>query len=217
MEVKKTNVNSKNIWSEIEFLPPDIEADESTLNKIKTQVAEYLLEQTLLNVGEAKSPVSGESFPGLSKEYKKFKISESRPGVANLEFTGDMLDDLSYELTETGVRIGFFGTKEAEKADGHNNFSGQSELPKRRFLPEKGQNYKLEIEKQISRIITDNLGSQITISDSTLEDVGTKAEFWEVMTDIFPSFTRAQIVGAVSRSFGLTNKLAKFDLLKYLE
>jgi hypothetical protein len=46
-------------------------------------------------------------------------------------------------------------SSDSDKADGHNNHSGESELPIRRFIPkaEDGETYKREILSEINAIL----------------------------------------------------------------
>jgi hypothetical protein len=130
---------------------------QSLKKKIQDDVGEFLVEQVLLSVGEAKSPVSGESFRALSKEYKQKKIDLGGTGAPNMELNGDMLDSLTYKKTGNGIELGFFD-EQAWKADGHLKFSGEeNNTPKRRFLPAQGQKFKSAIEIEIERIIQERV------------------------------------------------------------
>ena len=213
-EVVSTTVSENEISSEIDLVSA-LNISASAKRKIKEDVGEYLKEQILLSVGESKSPVSGERFPALSKSYKKFKEDSSRQGTANLEFTGDMLDAVDYELTTDGIKIGVFGA-EAGKADGHNNFSGDSDLPQRRFLPEKNQRFKAEIEQEIQRIVSDHVVDSVEIPYAEIRDVETKAELIEILDDMFPDFTFAEIRDAILRNEELLELLDDNNLLQFL-
>jgi len=119
-------------------------------------VGDYLIEQILLAASDAKSIVAGESFPKLSKSYRQYKESEGLGGKPNLTFEGDLLDALKrrYGDDEDAIKIGWFG-KQAGKADGHANLSGDSPIPTRRTIPGEGQSFKPSIRKEIERIIAD--------------------------------------------------------------
>lgn len=138
----------------------EIELDLAGLSKtkaaeVKQDVGEFLVEQILLTVAEAKSPVSGERWPGLSKDYKKLKEAEGGTPVANMELTGEMLNSLTFKPTDKGIEVGFFD-EQAAKADGHNKFSGkENHTPKRRFLPGEGQHFRKQIESEVSKIIAE--------------------------------------------------------------
>lgn len=124
--------------------------------KIASDVGDFLLEQILLAANEAKSPVSGERFPVLSKEYKKKKIAEGLGGSPNLTYEGDLLDAITFKPTAKGIEIGWWGDQ-AGKADGHANFSGRSKLPQRRLLPDEGQTFKRPIQSEIEAIIAEEI------------------------------------------------------------
>lgn len=103
-------------------------------------------------MGDAKSPVTGRNFKALDKDYAKRKADVARP-IANLELSGDMLDALDYEIKGNEIEIGIWGD-EAPKADGHNNHSGDSSLPTRRFIPKQGEdNFRPSILQQVKSII----------------------------------------------------------------
>lgn len=98
------------------------------------EISEFILERVLSDVESSKSPVSGARFTRLSKEYKKFKQSKGRGGSPNLEFKGDMLSALKTAVRGNKITLSTTG-KQGSKADGHNNHSGQSSLPQRRYIP----------------------------------------------------------------------------------
>lgn len=115
---------------------------------------EALLTGVLDYVSSGTSPVSGHGkFKALSKEYKKIKAKISGSKKPNLELYGDMLDAL--EVVDKGNRltIGVFNEEEAKKADGHNNFSGKSKLPLRRFIPTEKENFKQDIIRVIDEVL----------------------------------------------------------------
>lgn len=64
-----------------------------------------------------------------------------------------MLDSLTYETTREGIKVGIFKSSEVPKADGHNDFSGDSKLPKRRFIPEDNQEFKATIVAGVNQIL----------------------------------------------------------------
>jgi hypothetical protein len=87
-------------------------------------ITDYLL------VGE--SAVIGESFEPLSSDYAdREKGGDTTP---NLKLMGALWTSLSSEA-EGNRLIAGVDESEEDKADGHNNFSGKSRLPQRRFIP----------------------------------------------------------------------------------
>lgn len=126
------------------------------MTNLKNDIGNYLIEQTLQDVGSARSPVTGRSFKDLSKKYKKLKSKLASP-IPNLELKGDMLDAYKFKKTSDGIEIGIFNRKQAQKADNHNKFSSESletKVPARPFIPKEGRdNYRPDIRKEISRII----------------------------------------------------------------
>lgn len=113
----------------------------------------FVLEQVLSDVGESRSPVQGYGrFPALSKEYKKEKSSEGGTPIANLELTGAMLSALEVKRKGNTLSLQITG-REGDKADGHNNHSGDSSLPLRRFIPGNGETFTRDILEGIVEII----------------------------------------------------------------
>ena len=214
-EVIATTVSDSEISSEIDL---DLSAVPKNIRgRVKRDVGEYLVEQTLLSLGESKTPVSGAGFKKtLSKEYKKEKVAAGRSGVADLEFEGDLKDSFTFKSTDSGIKIGHFG-KEAPKADGHNNFSGKSELPERRYLPKEGESYKRNIQSEIDKIVQDAIVSEVPISENKLKSVETKTDFWSLLMSTYEGLTRVEIRDAVSRNESFVQTLIALDLLKWLK
>lgn len=131
------------------------------------ELGDYLIEQTLSDVGSARSPVDGKRFKGLSKEYKKEKRQVASP-IANLELTGDMLDALKATPKKNGLEIGIFDGDEVGKADNHNKFSVKSQatkVPRRQFIPKKkGRRdfYRAGIKKEVIQILKENAKEGVT-------------------------------------------------------
>lgn len=131
------------------------DAPKKNINKIKKEIAEFVLDQVLNNVGHGKSPVKGEAWKkSLSPNYKKVKSKLSSSSIANMELTGSMLDRLEVKQIKDGdLELRIVG-READKADGHCQLSGRkSRLPKRRFIPSQNQTFKNEIISGIKDII----------------------------------------------------------------
>lgn len=213
-KVVETTVSDSEISSTIEL---ELDAVPDRLkSRVKREVGEYLLEQTLMSLGEAKSPVSGAKYKrSLSKDYRKEKVEAGRSGVADLEFSGDMKDSFKFKPTDNGIKIGHFGG-EAGKADGHNNFSGESELPERRYLPKEGERYKRDIQAEVDRIIADAIGAGGP-KVSELRKVETKTDFWDLLKATYTGLSRSEIIGAVSRNDQLVSRLTQLGLLKWLK
>jgi len=220
ISVKKTKATSKTTSSELDFLT-GVVADSRTKDKIKDEVGNYLVEQTLLALADAKSPVTSEKFKALSPDYAIEKREQGSPAISNMELRGKMLEDLTFKPTSKGVEIGFLNSKEAEKADGHNNFSGKSKLAEigkqRRFLPGEGQTYKDDIEREVNKIITDIVGASVPVTRSMLGQITSRTSFWTTFTAAYPDFSRNEIRGLFKRSAKLSALLGEFDLLEFLD
>lgn len=152
----------------------------------------------------------------LSKEYAKEKQADIGNKRVNLEYTGQMLDQLGYRPTREGIEFGVFGSR-AEVADGHNNLSGESDLPQRRFLPDVDQNFKRDIVIEINRIIKDKQAEQVELGRRDVATIRTKEELNELLRDVLPGMTKDQRRNAVLRSNDLRALLDEFNLLRFLD
>lgn len=141
----------------------------SRRSDVKEQVGEFIVTEILRKVEEGRSPVSGRgSFKKLSKQY----ASEEKGGdrTANLELDGDMLDALTSKNRKGDtIEVGIFKSSQVPKADGHNNFSGDSKLPTRRFIPKGDESFKRDIMTGVKRII--ELNESLTPQDLDIETV----------------------------------------------
>lgn len=107
--------------------------------------------EILRYVADGNSPVAGHGkFDKLTKEYANLKKDGNR--LPNLELTGDMLTSMDVKASRGKIVVEIKG-KQGDKADGHNNHSGESRLPTRRFIPDNGEFFKREIESSINAII----------------------------------------------------------------
>lgn len=127
----------------------------SELRDAKEKIANFVKEQVLDYVGSGKTPVSGGAWKRtLSPEYKKIKAKSSSATFANMEYKGDLLDALDVSIDSgTKLSLEVTGSDQVAKADGHNNFSGKSDLPARDFIPKSGQSFKKPILDGIKSII----------------------------------------------------------------
>ena len=157
------------------------------------------MEQALLKVASRRSPVTGEAFQALSPDYRAKKTSEGLPGVPNLEESGDMLDSLDYRITSDGIEFGVFG-EAALRADGHNNLSGESQLPTRQFIPGEGEGFTSDIEREVARIIADATAVDPSEAEDLLEAVSSPSELYSVLSAAFNLSSRSEIRLAVLRS-----------------
>lgn len=173
------------------------------------------MEQILLSVGSKKSPITGDKFDPLTKDYKKKKQNDGLQGVANLESSGDMLDALDYRVTKDGLEIGVFGA-DAPKADGHNNLSGNSLLPTRQFLPNEGEGFISSIEREVERIILDAVADDIKPDPSLLKLIETKSELYDYLMPLFGLDSRNETRLAVLRSDRWSKVLNRLGLLGML-
>ena len=133
----------------------------------KQEVGEYLVNETIRYMERGLSPVEGEGpWAKLDSEYAKEEHGGNRKPTLNA--TGRPRESLKFKTDEDGIQIGIMHKTQEGKADGHNNFSGRSRLPRRRFVPGATQNYKAEILQSVDRILNAYRISDIDVSDEPL-------------------------------------------------
>lgn len=125
------------------------------VREAKAEIANFVKEQVLSYVGQGESPVEdGEWKKNLSPEYAKKKKEQSSSVFANMELTGAMLDALDVaNKPGKNLSLQITGKEQVAKADGHNNFSGKSDLPERDFIPKGGKTFRDDIIAGIRDII----------------------------------------------------------------
>lgn len=217
MIVLKTKATGNETSSEIDLFE-DVKLPRAVKVSVAEEAKDIIQDAILLSVGGAKSPISGESWPGLSSAYKKFKISQNRPGKANMEFSGDMLDSLDGKVSGSGrLTMGYFGSDEAGKAEGHNQFaSSGGNNPKRRSLPGVDQVFKRGTVAQIDELIAEAVADNVKLPINKLKRVTSKQGLFEVLGDIFPGSSRSNITDAILTSDDMMQQLSELDLLQLL-
>lgn len=182
------------------------------------EVGNFLVEQTLISVEQEKSPVQGEgTFKALSPDYAKLKKREVGNSRPNQEFDGDTKDQLDFKITPTGVSIGVYGDR-APAADGNNNLSGKSQITKRRYIPDVGQNYKRDIQREVDRIIADVIAEETNISPKDFKGINTATALYAKLGELLGLSSRKEINLAVVRTADLQDILKEsgtYDLLKF--
>ena len=134
----------------------------------KQEVGDYLINETIRYMERGISPVAGEApWEKLDKEYAKEEHAGNRTPTLNA--TGRLREALQFRSNDDGIEIGIFHKSQQPKADGHNNFSGQSQLPRRRFVPSSRQNYRSEIMANVGRILNAYRATDIDVSDQPLD------------------------------------------------
>lgn len=158
----------------------EIELDLSNVPKdqqssAKEAVANFVLDEILTRVASGRSPVTGGKFKKLNEMYAdKMKGGDPNP---NLYLEGDMLSSLGYKPTKAGIAVGIMDPTQRPKADGHNNFSGESKLPVRRFIAGSDQNFVGSIMNEIPKII-----SEFEVQDESSQGKGLKVTSFDVVS-----------------------------------
>ena len=217
LKIKKTTAKKTQTTSEIDpFDGTKVPLKEK--RKAADEIGELLVDAILGKVGDAKSPLAKYPWPKLSKAYKAEKTGDNLPGIANMENKGDMLDALTYRVNQkTGnIELGFFKKSEAGKADGHNNFSGKSQLPLRRFLPGKGDKFKADIQKDVDSIVRETIAKSSKLDKKKLEGISSRRELLGVLREEFPGSSETQIIDAIIAEPALLGVLDDLGLLSLL-
>lgn len=179
------------------------------------QIGELLVEQVLSYVADVSTPVSGAGFKKtLSPEYKKRKLDEIGSGEPNLDLTGEMLNSLDYKVQGERIELGIFG-EDAPKADGHNNFSGKSSLPQRRFLPGEGQEFKSDIKRLVKETVESYKADNVRVTKEDLKDIESKKDLYDYLKDQIGDLPRKRLAELVLQS-ELAAELDGADLLDLL-
>lgn len=179
------------------------------------QIGELLVEQVLSYVADVSTPISGAGFKRtLSPEYKKRKLDEVGSGEPNLDLTGEMLNSLTYKVQGEKIELGVFG-EDAPKADGHNNFSGKSSLPQRRFLPGEGQEFKSDIKRLVKETVESYKADNVRVTKEDLKDIETKKDLYDYLKDQIGDLPRKRLAELVLQS-ELAAELDDADLLDLL-
>ena len=119
---------------------------------LKQIVGDTIVDEVRESSRKKTSSVTGRAFPKLSKEYRAIKRSAGGVGQPNLRLTGNMLDSLGSNTNRAnGVSVTI---PEHQAGKSFNHIKGDT-LPKRQFLPDKGQAFKKEIMKAINQKVRD--------------------------------------------------------------
>ncbi len=124
---------------------------EEDQDRAKRDVLDYIKEQILADLSAAKSPVTGKAFVPLSKEYKKFKETQSSSPTANMELTGAMLDALTgVAYDDNTIEVGWFDPDQAAKA--YNHTVGDT-VPQRELIPGPSDDFRASTMREIASIL----------------------------------------------------------------
>ena len=146
--------------------------------EVKRRVSNYLQNEMLLDIGSGKSPVEGERWRLLKKDYAEEVHGGRRLPI--LEVEGDMLDALRAKpLAGDKIEVGIRGAQ-APKADGHNQISDEAKnwaaatnrtQYKRRFIPDEAQNFTSKYDTGIERIVGQYRERSEAFSDDVLDEL----------------------------------------------
>ena len=214
MKTLKAEATETKTASTLEFKDELKGLTKAQRQEVLDQIGELLVEQILDYVGDQKSPVTGSAFKPLSLEYAKRKKEEVGNTRANLDLFGDMLQSVDYRITGDKIEIGVFGS-EAPKADGHNNLSGESRIPTRRFIPAEGQSFTPEIKTLITETVEAYKADNLTLKKKDLREIQSQKELYDYLKETLGDMPRAKLKELVLMS-EMAVSLDEFDLLDLL-
>lgn len=124
------------------------------------EAADFLRTAMLDHIADAKSPVKGGTWKrGLSKEYAEIKEGESSSVFANLELTGQLLDNLTVEVKGESLVIDV-DSADYGKAEGH--ITGQygdgkmkGGVKPRQFMPQRSEQFRPSILADLKKLLED--------------------------------------------------------------
>lgn len=183
-------------------------------SEVLDMIGELLVEQILDYVTSEKSPVTGKDFKPLSREYAIRKKEEVGNTRANLDLEGDLLSSVDYKIRGDRIEIGVFGSQ-APKADGHNNISGKSRLPTRRFIPDEGQTFTPEIRELVKETVDSYIADNASLKARDLKEIESKGDLYEYLKSELGDLSNARIKQLVLQS-ELAVRLDEYDLLDLL-
>lgn len=117
-----------------------------------------MLSEIELSLRSQISPVTGERFDKLTKEYAEQKMKKVGNKKANMRLTGEMLSNLQTDIKANAIEFKITNSKEKKKA--YNHTVGDT-LPRRPILPDdekksgKYSNFDESIKRGIKSIIND--------------------------------------------------------------
>lgn len=126
-----------------------------------------------------------------------------------------MLNALNFVVKGDEIEIGVYGKGDAGKADGHNNFSGDSNIPNRPFLPDKGELFTKTINDLVGKVVKSYRDNNIDISKKELDSVKSKKDLYALLKEKFNGESNAQIRKSVANS-NVIETLSDAELLGLL-
>ena len=181
MAAKRLEKSNNKILSFIDLNDYGLEdVPQDRRNSTKRDVGNFIVSRIKRTLRNSSSPVEGEGFKStLSDTYRKLKSKTGAGSTANLRLFGDLLNSLNYEIGSGGqVGIGHTGSgrdgrPNARKCVGHCHFE-RSKLPRRRYLPDRGQSFKKDIEAGIKDIVESNMVTdvaEVTLDEDVVSQV----------------------------------------------
>ena len=123
--------------------------------RARKEIKQFITTTVKADLAKGQSSVTGRRMPSLNKEYAKAQKGGNR--TPNLKLEGDYQASFRVKKSPQGTNWMRFTTLQGQqpKADGHNNFTGKSKLPKRQSFPNRGngEKFRAGIERGIEQIV----------------------------------------------------------------
>lgn len=214
MKTLRAEATETKTASTLEFKEELKGLSKSEKSEVLDMIGELLVEQILDYVTSEKSPVTGRDFKALSREYALRKKEEVGNTRANLDLEGDLLSAVDFKIKGESIELGVFGSQ-APKADGHNNISGKSKLPTRRFIPDEGQTFAPEIRALVKETVESYIADNASLKTKDLKQIESKSDLYEYLKSELGDLPKARIKELVLQS-ELATQLDEFNLLDLL-
>ena len=123
----KVTINTKKVLKEVETVLKKTKSNKST----QRQIAEFVVQKILELARRGKTIVTGkvESLPRFSESYLEYRKTEGarkkakspffRPyaKISNLTFTGQLLESISFEITQDKIKVFFKDTSRSDSKE----------------------------------------------------------------------------------------------------
>jgi len=214
MQTKQATATTSKVTSTIDITEDLKGISEKDQESFANEIGELLVEEILNKLASVESPIAGGSYKTtLSKKYAEKKMNETGSSDANLDLAGDLIRSIDFRYNGNTIEIGVFDSEQAGKADGHNNFTGKSRLPRRQFLPEEGQNFTSDIVRLVNETAEKYRVENIELDEEDLEQIESKDDLFELLSSLTGLESKRKMSLLVLRSQRLSSLLDEYDLL----
>jgi phage gpG-like protein len=123
-----------------------------TIKRAVQAAKEVVVNAVRQDLDDTRSSVTGRNFKKLDPDYAKIKKRQGGIPIPNLQLSGDLASSIRVMSRSDKLVLTTEASQQA-KADGHNNHSGQSKLPRRPFIPDEGETLRPGIRQEVAATI----------------------------------------------------------------